>query len=161
PEPAPDAPALQRSLRTPTEQALARLWSELLQQPCEDGAANFFALGGHSLSALRLAARVRQTLGKELALTALFQQPVLHGLAAQLDRQAPVDLAPIVARAPGQSPLPLSDAQARVWFSSQLEPDSPAYHLGGALRLEGELDLSALRGALEQIVSRHEALRAR
>jgi amino acid adenylation domain-containing protein len=54
---------------------------------------------------------------------------------------------------------PLSFGQERLWFLEQLEGGNPAYHLGTALRLEGELDVAALRRSLTEIVRRHEVLR--
>jgi len=55
--------------------------------------------------------------------------------------------------------LELSFAQQRLWFLSQFEGASEAYHLGIGLRLTGDLDRTALRRALDRIVARHEALR--
>ena len=60
-----------------------------------------------------------------------------------------------------QGLLPLSLAQQRLWFLSQWEEASKAYHLSGHLRLIGKLDRSALERALDQVVRRHEALRTR
>jgi amino acid adenylation domain-containing protein len=57
------------------------------------------------------------------------------------------------------SGLPLSFAQRRLWFLDQLLPGSTAYTFSPALRLHGPLDAGALRGALEEVVARHEALR--
>lgn len=61
----------------------------------------------------------------------------------------------------GDEPLPLSFAQARLWFVQQLDPNSAAYNAGSALRLHGSLDIGALRTALHAIVARHESLRTR
>ncbi len=61
--------------------------------------------------------------------------------------------------APRSGPLPLSFAQQRIWFLSQLEGGASPYHEQGALRISGRLDAAALRRALAQIVARHEALR--
>ncbi|HTU63202.1 MAG TPA: condensation domain-containing protein, partial [Polyangiales bacterium] len=55
----------------------------------------------------------------------------------------------------------LSYAQERLWFLAQLEPDSTAYNMAGALRLRGTPDVQALRRALSVIVQRHESLRTR
>jgi amino acid adenylation domain-containing protein len=65
---------------------------------------------------------------------------------------------PIVARAPGSAPE-LSYAQLRQWFLWKLDEQSTAYHIAGALRLEGALDEAALRSSFEALVARHEALR--
>nr|WP_231670471.1 non-ribosomal peptide synthase/polyketide synthase [Pseudomonas quasicaspiana] len=55
--------------------------------------------------------------------------------------------------------LPLSYAQERQWFLWQLEPDSSAYHMPTALRLQGELDTNALEQAFNALVARHDTLR--
>ncbi|WLG59193.1 non-ribosomal peptide synthase/polyketide synthase [Pseudomonas extremorientalis] len=57
--------------------------------------------------------------------------------------------------------LPLSYAQERQWFLWQLDPDSATYHIPGALRLQGRLDLAALQRAFDSLLARHESLRTR
>ncbi|WP_339530513.1 MULTISPECIES: non-ribosomal peptide synthase/polyketide synthase [unclassified Pseudomonas] len=57
--------------------------------------------------------------------------------------------------------LPLSYAQERQWFLWQLDPDSATYHIPGALRLQGRLDLAALHRAFDSLLVRHESLRTR
>jgi len=59
--------------------------------------------------------------------------------------------------APG--PRPLSFQQQRLWFLEQLEPGSPIYNVGRALRLDGSLEKAALGRAVAAVVERHEALR--
>ncbi|MHC4715068.1 MAG: condensation domain-containing protein, partial [Planctomycetota bacterium] len=59
-----------------------------------------------------------------------------------------------------EGPLPLSFAQRRLWFFSQLDPESTTYNEPSALRLKGALDIAALERALGEILRRHEALRA-
>jgi len=65
----------------------------------------------------------------------------------------------IVSVERGDGPLPMSFAQQRLWFLSQMEGVSEAYHIAGGLRLRGDLDRSALRQSLDRILVRHEALR--
>jgi amino acid adenylation domain-containing protein len=57
------------------------------------------------------------------------------------------------------SVAPLSFAQERMWLLAQIQGDSAAYNLAGALRLEGGLDVVALRRALGEIVHRHDTCR--
>ncbi len=68
------------------EQRLAAIWQELLGTARIGPDANFFDLGGHSLLAARMLARAREVFGKTIPLAALFQQPTLRGIAAQLQQ---------------------------------------------------------------------------
>uniref|UniRef100_UPI000E3DC141 non-ribosomal peptide synthetase n=1 Tax=Streptomyces triticisoli TaxID=2182797 RepID=UPI000E3DC141 len=65
----------------------------------------------------------------------------------------------VIGRADRTRPLPLSFAQQRLWFLDRLRPGDPRYNSAVALRLTGPLDHTALSGALEHVVGRHEALR--
>jgi len=67
--------------------------------------------------------------------------------------------APVIPRRFDHSPAPLSFAQQRLWFIHQLEPDSPAYNVPTALRLQGPIKLAALQQSLNEIIQRHEILR--
>ena len=71
--------------RTPTEQALAAIWRQLLNLDRVGVHDNFFELGGHSLIATQVVSRVRDALGVELPLRSLFEQPTIAGLAARID----------------------------------------------------------------------------
>jgi amino acid adenylation domain-containing protein len=71
--------------RTPAESRLAAIIAELLTLPAPVGVSdNFFALGGHSLTATRLMARIRADFGVDLPIRALFSDPTVAGLAAAL-----------------------------------------------------------------------------
>ncbi|MEU5911428.1 amino acid adenylation domain-containing protein [Micromonospora sp. NPDC047527] len=71
----------------PTEELLAALWSQLLDQPVVDRRHSFFALGGDSMLATRLLEALRQRLGVDMTLRQLFAVPVLAQLAAAVDEQ--------------------------------------------------------------------------
>ncbi|MEO5574034.1 MAG: amino acid adenylation domain-containing protein, partial [Gammaproteobacteria bacterium] len=77
--------------RTPDEQRLAEIWSEILQIKKISIQDNFFELGGHSLLAVRLLAHIEKTLGQNLPLATFFQAPTIEQLAAILcqERWAP------------------------------------------------------------------------
>mgnify|MGYP006160709953 CR=1 FL=1 len=114
---------------------------------------DFFALGGHSLLAVRVISRVRQVLGAEAALAGLFERPVLADLARSIDDAARTGL-PAIEPADRSAPLPLSFAQQRLWFLDRLVPGNPFYVMAFGLRLEGPLDVAALREALREIVQK-------
>ncbi|EPX59029.1 Long-chain-fatty-acid--CoA ligase [Cystobacter fuscus DSM 2262] len=72
-------------------------------------------------------------------------------------KQTPLAMA--IPRSPRSQPIPVSYAQRRLWFMDRLEPNSAAYNMPFALRLEGALDTEILRRSFELIVHRHEVLR--
>ena len=83
------APAVDAPPRTPTEKALADLWTELLGVETVAYTDNFFAGGGSSLQAAQLMNRIEQNLGQRLPLAALYTAGTLEQLAALLDETAP------------------------------------------------------------------------
>ncbi|MBD8455200.1 non-ribosomal peptide synthetase, partial [Serratia rubidaea] len=142
-----------------TERTLAQLWQALLPGVERVGRHdNFFELGGHSLLAVRLVSRLRQTLAAELALSEVFNHPTLCDLAARIAQSQPATLSAITRQPRGES-LPLSLAQQRLWFLAQMAGVSESYHISGAVRLTGELNVPALEQALAALLQRHEALR--
>jgi len=81
--------------RTPAEHVLARIWAELLGVETVGRADNFFGLGGDSLQATQVNARVRRLLGAELPLVTLFHRLTLAGYAAAVEAATP---APVLER---------------------------------------------------------------
>ncbi|MFJ8330576.1 non-ribosomal peptide synthase/polyketide synthase [Streptomyces sp. NPDC094437] len=145
-----------RGPRDAREEALCGLFADVLGVPEVAVDDDFFARGGHSLLATVLANRIRAELGLAVELRHLFDTPTVAGLAETLHegtRPAPA----AVAERPER--LPLSYAQERMWFLSVLDGPSDAYNVPMALRLTGTLDLTALRAALADVVTRHEPLR--
>ncbi|HWN42366.1 MAG TPA: amino acid adenylation domain-containing protein [Thermoanaerobaculia bacterium] len=147
--------------KSPVEELLAGIWSDLLGVADVVPEDSFFELGGQSLLATRMISRVRTVLGVDLPMRAVFEEPRLAGFAARAERAREGDAQPSMplVRVPRTGPLPTSFAQQRLWFLDQLEPGSSAYNLSGGVRLAGPVDVTALAGALSGIVLRHESLR--
>ncbi|MBK3606922.1 amino acid adenylation domain-containing protein, partial [Streptomyces sp. MBT54] len=148
--PAGRAPAGQR------EELLAALFADLLGLEQVGAEADFFALGGHSLLAARLATRAADVLGHPIPVRQIFDTPTVAALAAR--SAAPGTPLPALEPATHDGPLPLSPAQARLWFLSRLQPGT-AYHLPFVLTLTGEVDLAALTAAVGDLAARHAVLR--
>ncbi|MGL5997283.1 MAG: non-ribosomal peptide synthetase [Pseudomonas proteolytica] len=151
------------ALASALQQQIAAIWCEQLQVPQVAGDDHFFLLGGNSISATQVVARLRESLGLELNLRLLFEAPVLADFAAsvgQLQQDGGVAQGAINALS-RQQDMPQSLAQNRLWITWQLDPHSSAYTIPGALRLRGELDEDALQASFAQLIQRHEALRTR
>ena len=154
--------------RTPVEEIVAGIFEDVLKLDRVGVADNFFEIGGHSLLATQVVSRVRKTIGAEIEVRSIFEEPTVEALANRIAegmKSGEKDKAPPLVRVAregqGGARLPLSFAQQRLWFIDQLEPGSAAYNLPGAVRLEGRLEIEALERAVNEIVRRHEVLRTR
>ena len=157
PDPAPAAPAGSgRAPRGPVEARLAGLVAEVLGLASVGRDDDFFALGGNSLSATRLVARVRRQLGRELPLRRVFESPTVASLATALGA-APL---PAPGPAPGDE-RPLSFGQERLWMLQRLDPESRVYDVRLPLRLRGPLRPELLAHCLTEVRRRHQVLRSR
>ncbi|MDY7093689.1 MAG: amino acid adenylation domain-containing protein, partial [Acidobacteriota bacterium] len=147
-----------RAPRSPLEGVLVTLYQELLERPKVGIDDSFFALGGQSLLAARLASRLAQALEREVPVPWIFEAPTVAQLAERIDGEGRRRLPEL---RPGARPprLPLSPAQERLWFLDRLQPGQAVYHLPMALDLDGDLDPGALEQALLEVMDRHEALR--
>ncbi|MET7638049.1 amino acid adenylation domain-containing protein [Streptomyces sp. NPDC005438] len=119
------------------------------------------ALGLDSIDTVRLQHRVQSTLHVELtledALTATIEQ--LVDLVGDRPHTAGGPDRPRAARSDAPGDFALSPGQRAMWFLHQIDPDTTAYHLGGAAEFTGDLDAEALRRALRALTDRHPALR--
>jgi amino acid adenylation domain-containing protein len=75
--------------RNETEERLALLWSGILEIPLDKTGVkdSFFDLGGHSLKATRLLAKIEKEFGARLHIKDLFAEPTIEALAVKIERQ--------------------------------------------------------------------------
>ncbi|MDV8075437.1 amino acid adenylation domain-containing protein [Rhodococcus sp. IEGM 1370] len=144
---------------TETERIVAGVFGDLLGVTEVGLDDDFFGLGGNSLIATQVVSRLGVELDTQVPVRAVFDASTVESFAALL-----ADSAGTGARIPlegGHRPadIPLSLAQQRMWFLHKLEPNSAAYHIPIVVRLRGELDLSALARAIDDVRHRHEPLR--
>ncbi len=149
--------------RTAVEELLAAIWSEVLGAEAVGLDESFLVLGGHSLMAMRVVARVRDALRVDVPVRVLFENSTIRRLAGWIETArdgATASLSP-VRRRPTTERTPLSFAQERLWFLDRLEPGGAAYHIPLRVRLRGALNEVALERSLRELVRRHEVLRTR
>ncbi|CAM5649102.1 Tyrocidine synthase 3 [Streptomyces avidinii] len=146
-----------RPPRGAAEERIAEVFAQALSLLSVGAEDDFFRLGGHSLLATRVAARIRAA-GTECSVRDVFEARTVARLAARLaDRGRAAHRAPVGGARPER--LPLSYAQARLWFLHRMDGPSATYNIPLALRLRGALDPAALEAAVRDVVARHEALR--
>ncbi|WP_067827391.1 non-ribosomal peptide synthetase [Nocardia inohanensis] len=163
----PDFTSLQERYLAPrsaVETAVSKVFAEILGTDQVSIDRSFFELGGNSLSATRVVARVNAALGATIALRDLFDAPTVAQLSARITPAGELPFGGFIGRpalAPRIRPdrVPLSPAQQRMWVLNRMDPSSAAYNITAALRLTGALDLDALRLAIADVVARHETLR--
>jgi acyl-CoA synthetase (AMP-forming)/AMP-acid ligase II/alpha-ketoglutarate-dependent taurine dioxygenase/acyl carrier protein len=146
--------------RTELETKIAGLWREVLGLERVGATDNFFEVGGDSVLAAQLLARVREETRVEISLLALFEEAsTVAGMATCVETTAPSEALAPIARLQDGAEMPLSFAQEGLWFADQVDPGHPVYNVYRAMRLTGPLDLDALEKGLDEIVRRQEALR--
>ncbi|MFE7800504.1 amino acid adenylation domain-containing protein [Nocardia sp. NPDC057440] len=148
-----------RAPASPVEEIVAGVFADVLGIDGPVGADDdFFELGGNSLVATRVAARIGAALDATIPASMIFEAPTVVRLAARAESQADTGRVALTAQ-PRPQRIPLSYAQQRMWFLNRLEPGSAAYSIPIVLRLSGQLNLDALRAAIEDVLNRHEVLR--
>jgi amino acid adenylation domain-containing protein len=145
--------------RNDTERVLCGHFQKLLGQARIGVDDDFFALGGHSLLVFRLLILVRNTLGVDLPLKALFESPTVAQLALRIAGSRTGPAMPPLERCPRDLPLYASAGQQRFWFLYSADPVNTEYNLPLAFELRGVLDTTACQHALDGLLARHEALR--
>ncbi len=145
------------------EREVLRLWSVALPGATIDAESDFFANGGHSLSAMHILSEINELFGIELSLGELLKYPTVREQATLIERATETGmLRPgIVCGCNADDMFPMSFVQQQIWLSHQLNGGSHEYNVPGAFRLRGSLDTNALEAALQRIVERHRSLSCR
>lgn len=145
---------------TEAEARMARIWRGVLNIAEIGADDNFFALGGHSLLATQVVMEIEQVFGRQVPLNTIFKHPTLGALCRHLEAErAPDAAAAIVEDAPPDDLPPLSHAQRRLWYASQVSDGGLDYKIVKVIELRGRLNDAALGQAMSEVARRHESLR--
>ncbi len=151
--------AVFRAPVTPVEQIVASVFSAVLGVERVGLDDDFFALGGNSLIATRMAARLGQALDAQVPVRVLFEASSVELLAARMESEIGSGARAALTARVRPELVPLSLAQQRMWFLNRFDTLSSANNIPVAIRLSGLLDVAALDAAVSDVVARHEILR--
>ncbi|MGW7533316.1 AMP-binding protein [Amycolatopsis sp. NPDC054798] len=140
----------------PLVRRVAAVFADVLDVPAAPSDVPFAALGGTSLDAGRVCARLAADLGRPVPVSRLIAHPTARGLAGWLA----VGVAGDVATDAPDGDVPLSPMQATFLTTQLLRPDERAGHCLAVWLVDGRLDPSALERAIGHVHLRHEPLRA-
>ncbi len=166
--PAPRLDARLDDFRPPEgaeELVLAEIFADVLGVETVGAGDDFFELGGNSLIATKLIARVNAAEEIDFGVRTLFEAPTIESLARHVRdaKSSRVDRTrskrPILQAHSYRDKIPVSVAQRRLWFVNQFDTSSPAYNIPMVVRLSGALDVAAMQRAVGDVVDRHESLR--
>ncbi|NIM16726.1 MAG: amino acid adenylation domain-containing protein [Candidatus Aminicenantes bacterium] len=146
--------------RDEVEEALAGIWSQLLNLEKEKIGidADFFEIGGHSLKATILESRIHKTFNTKIPLRKIFETPTIRELAIYI-KGGEEDKYTAVESAEHKEYYPVSPAQKRLYILQQMEVESTGYNMPHIIRIESEVDKDRLKQAFSKLIKRHESLR--
>ncbi len=149
----------------PPDVVIAGIWHDVLRCGPVGVRDSFYELGGHSLAATRVLARVWATFQVTVPLRRFLENPTVCWLADRVMSGGGLGATPEPAAEPlrrrgsNDEEFPLSFQQQRLWFHGQLHPHSTLYNLPWAMRLLGVLNVEILERSLREIIRRHETFR--
>lgn len=146
---------------TDTENVLSEIWQTVLgirQISIQD---NFFNIGGHSLLAIQVVAKIKKLLNVPLSLRNFFENPTIHSLAELIDSTTSttdvISNLSIPKRTTANAPL--SFQQQRLWYLNKLNPGATVFNVPAGWRIKGPLDANLFEHCLNRVFERHEILR--
>lgn len=148
------------------EQSLMALWLRFLPIKNPDPNCDFFSLGGHSLLAVALLAEINREFACALTLKDLFHYANVRALSARIT-ELQAQSVPIVTQtltitdnhADRYQPFPLTDVQRAYWIGRQTGTSAVATHVYHEFAVS-QFDLPRFNQALNQLIARHDMLRA-
>ncbi|MCU0290092.1 MAG: amino acid adenylation domain-containing protein, partial [Acidobacteria bacterium] len=143
-----------------TENMLAAIWSDILgiEKIKVSVHDNFFRLGGHSLKATIMLARIQKSFAVKLSMAQIFNFPTIQklaGIIAKTGKKFQYDLEPIEKK----EYYELSYNQKRLWIINQWDPQGTAFNMPGTIPLNHNADITSIKKTLQCISERHESLK--
>ncbi|MEL7001909.1 MAG: aminotransferase class III-fold pyridoxal phosphate-dependent enzyme, partial [Bacteroidota bacterium] len=140
-----------------TIELLKDLFKEVLNQAHIKSDDNFFDLGGNSLKAVQLIARINKHFNKSIGIKDVFANPTVVKMDRIIESSEHADFSEIV-RVEGKELHPVSHAQKRLWILDQFRDNKTAYLMPKSYLLTGKLDEEKFEETFKLLIARHESL---
>ncbi|MCI9039033.1 MAG: amino acid adenylation domain-containing protein [Clostridia bacterium] len=144
---------------TPLEKDLATIWENLLGSSPIGLEDNFFYLGGDSLACIKLISEIYTKIGTKLAVKDIFDYPTLKELAHHIHHLTNQQEATCILPAPLMNSYPLSNAQKRIYFVANQNPESLLYNIAGGVSFNTVPDAVKLETSFQKLIQKYDALR--
>ena len=149
---------------TSTEAAVACAWMDALQLSSIGRDDDFFDLGGQSLQATQIVAALRESLGVDIGLSALFDAPTVAAMASRIDASPSVRLQPPALEAAPRvagAPVPLALSQEHMWRVEASAAPPGLFNVTAMHTFTESVDAAALHAAIDHVARRQQTLRTR
>jgi tyrocidine synthetase-3 len=143
------------------EKKLVEIWQEVLNLDVNVSIGindNFFHLGGHSLKAATMAARIHKELDVKVPLIEVFKRQTIRGLAEYV-KEAETEKYVSIEAVEQRKYYPLSKAQSGIFVQQQKEDEMTAYNMPQMIPLGFDINGERLEQAFQEMIHRHESLR--
>jgi NRPS condensation-like uncharacterized protein/acyl carrier protein len=144
--------------RNETEEIIVRIFEEILERGKISVTDDFFAIGGHSLRATRMANRIEAETGVRIPLKIVFSEKTAEALARCIQNmeEKPYEAIP---RSEVKEYYPMSSTQKRTYLTWKMNEESIVYNMPACYVMKGKVRLDDIRDAVQKIINRHEILR--
>lgn len=145
---------------TLTEHKLSKIWSEVLSvvQASIGSESNFFIMGGHSLTAVRICSMIQNEFSIQLSMRDIFKYPTLKMLAEKVD-SSKKSVQEYIGKASVKEYYDLIPSQINIWLACQNSYYLSAYNMLGIYSVQGQLDIGHFKTCVNQLIQKYEILR--
>lgn len=144
---------------TQLEKDLAIIWENLLSTSPIGLEDNFFYLGGDSLACIKLISEIYTKIGVKLAVKDVFDYPTLKELSHYIGHLTNPQERNCILSAPLMDAYPLSNAQKRIYFVANQNPESLLYNIAGGVSFYTVPDFKKLETSFQKLIQKYDALR--
>lgn len=145
---------------TTQQKEVAQIWCQALSLERVGLNSNFFSIGGNSLLATQIIAKINKKYNAQISVRSLFDNPRFEEFCRHIETAERGARLPAMISHPVVGDHPLSYGQSRLWYFEQLNPGTCVNNIPGALLIKGDFDVAGVRFAVNELFGRHAVLRA-